>query len=89
MKENKVKIPFNLQFFAEPAPEPTPEPTPTPEPEPQLSAEEQLQQMRVEMAKMKKSLDKATGEAADYKKQLRARQSEDEIRLQEKAEKEA
>ena len=45
--------------------------------------------MRVEMAKMKKSLDKATGEAADYKKQLRARQSEDEIRLQEKAEKEA
>ena len=93
MKENKVKIPFNLQFFAEQAPEPTPEPTPTPEPEPtpepQLSAEEQLQQMRVEMAKMKKSLDKATGEAADYKKQLRARQSEDEIRLQEKAEKEA
>ena len=93
MKENKVKIPFNLQFFAEPAPEPTPEPTPTPEPEqtpePQLSAEEQLQQMRVEMAKMKKSLDKATGEAADYKKQLRAKQSEDEIRLQEKAEKEA
>ena len=45
--------------------------------------------MRVEMAKMKKSLDKATGEAADYKKQLRAKQSEDEIRLQEKAEKEA
>ena len=93
MKENKVKIPFNLQFFAEPAPEPTPEPTTTPEPEPapepQLSAEEQLQQMRVEMAKMKKSLDKATGEAADYKKQLRAKQSEDEIRLQEKAEKEA
>ena len=93
MKENKVKIPFNLQFFAEPATEPAPEPTPTPEPEPtpepQLSAEEQLQQMRVEMAKMKKSLDKATGEAADYKKQLRAKQSEDEIRLQEKAEKEA
>ena len=93
MKENKEIIPFNLQFFAEPAPEPAPEPTPTPEPEPtpepQLSAEEQLQQMRVEMAKMKKSLDKATGEAADYKKQLRAKQSEDEIRLQEKAEKEA
>ena len=93
MKENEERNPFNLQFFAEPAPEPTPEPTPTPEPEPtpesQLSAEEQLQQMRVEMAKMKKSLDKATGEAADYKKQLRAKQSEDEIRLQEKAEKEA
>lgn len=55
----------------------------------ELTAEEQLQQMRVEMAKLKKQQEKAASEAADYKKQLRAKQSADEIALQEKAEKEA
>ena len=53
------------------------------------SIEEQLQELRVANAKLKKAQEKASSEAADYKRQLRARQSEDEIALQEKAEKEA
>jgi 5-formyltetrahydrofolate cyclo-ligase len=48
-----------------------------------------LQELRVANAKLKKAQEKASSEAADYKRQLRARQSEDEIALQEKAEKEA
>lgn len=54
----------------------------------ELTADEQLQQMRVELAKLKKATDKATSEAANYKKQLREKQSADEIAAQEKAEKE-
>lgn len=92
MKENQstTKIPFNLQFFAD-DPTPTPEPTPSPEPtpEPQLSLEEQIQQMRIENAKLKKATDNATSEASNYKKQLREKLSADEIALQEKAEHEA
>lgn len=90
MKEMKEIIPFNLQFFAESseASQESEQENNT-EHEQQLSVEEQLQNALVEMAKLKKGLDKATGEAAEYKKQLRAKQSEDEIRLQEKAEKEA
>ena len=57
------------------------------EDEPSLA--EQLAQMRVENAKMKKAMDKAASEAANYKKQLREKQSAEEIALQEKAEKEA
>lgn len=53
------------------------------------SLEEQLQELRVSNAKLKKAMEKSTSEAADYKRQLRARQTEDEIALQEKAEKEA
>lgn len=53
------------------------------------SDSEAMAQMRVEMAKMKKALDKASSETASYKKQLRERQSADEIAAQEKAEKEA
>ena len=93
MKENQstTKIPFNLQFFADPEPTPEPGPTPTPEPnpEPQLSLEEQLNQIRLENIKLKKATDSATSEAANYKKQLKAKLSADEIALQEKAEKEA
>lgn len=40
-------------------------------------------------AKLKKANDKATSEAASYKKQLREKQTAEEIALQEKAEKEA
>ncbi len=99
MKRKNLPFPvMNLQFFAEdisdpevtdPKPNTDPEPTPDPDPEPQLSVEEQLQQMRVENAKLKKLQEKAASEAAEYKKQLRAKQSADEIALQEKAEKEA
>ena len=50
---------------------------------------EQVAQLRVENAKIKKAMDKAASEAANYKKQLREKQSAEEIALQEKAEKEA
>lgn len=42
-----------------------------------------------ELLKMKAALDKAAKEAADYKKQLRARQSEEETRAQDEAERKA
>lgn len=54
-----------------------------------LSIEEQLEQLRLENARLKRATDKATSEASSYKKQLRAKQTEDEIMLQEKAEREA
>ena len=53
-----------------------------------MSAEEKLQQTIVELAKLKKSFDKASSEASTYKKQLREKLSADEIALQENAEKE-
>jgi hypothetical protein len=57
--------------------------------DPELSLEEQLAQMRLENAKLKKAFDKSASETASYKKQLREKQSADEIAAQEKAEKEA
>lgn len=53
------------------------------------SIAEQLAELRVQNAKLKKATDKATSEAATFKKQLREKQSAEEIALQEKAEKEA
>jgi len=91
MKDLTTKFPYNLQFFAEgdPEPEPTPTPDPEPTPEPELSAEEQMQQIRIDNARLKKAMDKAASEAASYKKQLNAKMSADEVALQEKAEQEA
>lgn len=57
--------------------------------EKKLSLEEQIQALMLENAKLKRATDKATSEASNYKKQLREKQSSDEIALQEKAEKEA
>lgn len=45
--------------------------------------------LKVQLAKMKKAMDRATSDTAKYKKQLREKQSAEEIALQEKAEKEA
>lgn len=53
------------------------------------SLEEQLQALMLENAKLKRATDKATSEASNFKKQLREKQSADEIALQEKAEREA
>ena len=50
------------------------------------SAEEQLQALMVENAKMKRAFDKAASEAADYKKKYNATLSEQERASQEKAE---
>ena len=54
-----------------------------------VSLAEQVAQLKVQNAKLKKENDKATSEAASYKKQLREKQTAEEIALQEKAEKEA
>ena len=54
-----------------------------------ISLAEQVAQLKVLNAKLKKASDKATSEAASYKKQLREKQTAEEIALQEKAEKEA
>lgn len=54
-----------------------------------ISLAEQVAQLKVQNAKLKKASDMATSEAASYKKQLREKQTAEEIALQEKAEKEA
>ena len=54
-----------------------------------VSAEEQLQQLMVENAKMKRAMDKAASEAAEYKKKYNATLSEQERASQEKAEEQA
>lgn len=45
--------------------------------------------LKVQIAKMKKAMDKTASDTARYKKQLREKQTAEEIALQEKAEKEA
>lgn len=54
-----------------------------------LSAEEQLQKLMIENAKLKRSFDKAASEASDYKKKYNATLSEQEKASIEKAEAEA
>lgn len=53
------------------------------------NAEEQLQQKMVELAKLKRAFDKASSEAAEFKKKYNATLSEQERASQEKAEAEA
>lgn len=53
------------------------------------NAEEQLQQLMVENAKLKRAMDKASSEAADYKKKYNATLSEQEKASLEKAEEQA
>lgn len=90
----KELIPFNLQFFAEEPPveePPVEEKKETTEKveEKEESLEEKFEKLMIENKKLKLATDKATSEASSFKKQLREKQSSDEIALQEKAEKEA
>lgn len=93
--ENPFNGKLNLQFFAEPVPEPDPQPkpdpapTPEPDPKPQLTPEEQIQQLMVENAKLKKAQEKAATDAADWKKKYNATLTDSQKQAQEKAEKEA
>ena len=66
---------------AETAPKADDKPTP--------SAEDTIQQQMVEIAKLKRALDKASSDVADYKKKYNATLSEQERASQEKAEAEA
>lgn len=84
----KERFPLNLQFFAESTPEPNPEPSPEPSPEP-APKEPTVQELMVEMAKLKKAQERAASEAAEYKKKYNATLSEKEKIDVEKAEKEA
>lgn len=54
-----------------------------------LSQEEQIQQLLVENAKLKRAVDKSSSEAADYKKKYNATLSEQEKASLEKAEEQA
>lgn len=90
----KPKFPLNLQFFAEgddQEPETTPKAGEEPGEvdEPSLSTEEQIQQLMLENAKLKKSFDRASSEAADFKKKYNATLSDAQKASLEKAEKEA
>ena len=101
--EKKELLKMNLQHFAESAAEPPkdepkppaaepPKDEPKDEPkngDPQPSLEEQLQQMRVENAKLKKAQEDAAKDASSWKKKYNATLSDAEKLAQEKADKEA
>lgn len=101
--EKKELLKTNLQYFAEPAAEPPkdepkppaaepPKDEPKEEPEngdPQPNLEEQLQQMRIENAKLKKAQEDAATDASNWKKKYNATLSDAEKLAQEKADKEA
>lgn len=50
----------------------------------QNTGSEELAKLRAELARQKDAINRATKEAADYKRQLRAKQSEEEIAAEEK-----
>jgi hypothetical protein len=96
-----TKLPYNMQFFADPEGEPTPNPE-AKEPEkkepdkkepekkePELTPEEELAKLRIENSKLRRANDAATHEAADYKRKYTAKLTEAEAAAQEKAEAEA
>lgn len=102
MKEKNQPMEMNLQFFAEPETEGTStgrtaqeqgeesyESSSNDEQEQQPSVEEQLQQALIENAKLKKEKDRASTEAADYKKKYNATLTDAQKAAQEKATKEA
>lgn len=95
----KYRMPLNLQFFAEG--NDTPEDKKEPEQEPEKKEPEKkepsnadpkepsVQDLLVEIAKLKRERDRASSEAADFKKKFRATQTEKEIMDAEKAEAQA
>jgi predicted RNase H-like nuclease (RuvC/YqgF family) len=70
-------------------PETKVETTPKADDKPTKSVEEQIQQLMVENAKLKRAVDKSSSEAADYKKKYNATLSEKEQADLEKAEEQA
>ena len=68
---------------------PKAETSPKADDKPTPSAEDTIQQQMVEIAKLKRALDKASSDVADYKKKYNATLSEQERASQEKAEAEA
>lgn len=103
--EFKNVLPMNLQFFAEDAPAEQPkeeskempkeQPKEQPkeetksEPKDDKTLNEQLQSALVEIARLKRAVDKSTGEASEYKKKWKESLSEQEQASMEKAEAQA
>lgn len=86
---------LKLQQFAEPAPEagaenaevqtePETEPAKETGGEDKSTLEAELEKLRADLAKQKKALDEATSEAGKYRKELRAKQTAEEIAAEEK-----
>lgn len=73
----------NVGATTEPAVE-TPETGTQPETEQQTAENPEIARLKAELAKQKAAIDKATKEASDYKKALRAKQTEEEIAAEEK-----
>ena len=94
MSKESRKIPMNLQFFAEPG-EPDGQQTPPTddgkEPDGQQTPptddgkEPTVQELMIELAKVKRAQEKAASEAAEYKKKYNAKLSEKEKADEEKA----
>lgn len=83
-KQNKTRglLPLNIQLFAESGEGGgDPNPNPNPNPQPKTYTEE-------EYNKLKASFDKTASEIAELKKQLKAKQTDDEKKAEEEAEKE-
>lgn len=99
--EKKNLIPMNLQFFADPEPtepkdeaktepQPNEEQKTTASPEPQEKKNEPtVQELMVELAKLKRAQEKAASEASEYKKKWKESLSEQEQISMEKAEAQA
>ena len=100
--EKKNMLPVNLQFFADPEPtEPKDEPKPdepkqneeqktTASPETQEKKNEPtVQELMVELAKLKRAQEKAASEASEYKKKWKESLTEKEVADMEKAEAQA
>ena len=76
--QEKNRLPYNLQFFAE-GEEGNPEPAPADDAESLESLKQQLAEERAAKAKDKAALDKALKQVGDLTKQLRSKQTQQEI----------
>ena len=89
MDENVNATPTEATNDVAQATAPKAETAPKADDKPTPSAEDTIQQQMVEIAKLKRALDKASSDVADYKKKYNATLSEQERASQEKAEAEA
>ena len=101
MKKERM-FPMNLQFFAESEPSETKPDETKPEPQPKVEQdataspetkekknEPNVQELMVELARVKRQLDKTSSEASEYKKKWKESLSEQEQASMEKAEAQA
>lgn len=101
--EQKMRLPMNIQYFAEPNPQNPPagnpqdppadnnpsQDPPKDDPDPTTDALVQLAELRAANAKLKAEYDKLCTSEGNMRKQLRARQTQEEQEAEAKAEQEA